>query len=122
QSVSNASKRASSLVIERPRKSSAKAASRSAHIRKSALRSFTSSLCSTTDTTRHSGFESLKVDLALGHHIRNFFGGLPKLLAQQLQNRDTTRSQLHHIVALQLATSSNRAEDVTHLRHRRTSN
>src|SRR5699024_824409 len=91
-------------------------------ILKSALRSFTSSLCRATDTTRHSGFESLKVDLALGHHLRNFFGGLSKFLTQQLQNRDATRGQLHHIVALQLATSSNRTEDVTHLRHRRASN
>src|SRR5699024_652457 len=112
QSVSNASKRASSLVIERPRKSSAKTASRRAHVSESALRSLASSLCSTTDTTRHSGFESLKVDLALGHHVRNFFGGLSKFLAQQLQNRDATRGQLHHIVALQLAAGSDRTEDV----------
>src|SRR5699024_7344825 len=95
QSISNASKRASRLVIERPRKSSAKTSSRSAHIRERALRSLASSLCRATDTTRHSGFESLKVDLALGHHIRNFFGGLAKFLTQQLQNRDTTRGQLH---------------------------
>src|SRR5699024_4883595 len=66
--------------------------------------------------------EIIVVDLALRDLLRDYRICLTQLLSQKLQNRDAARLQLHQVIALQLATSSNRAEDVTHLAHGRASN
>src|SRR5699024_2512216 len=120
--IGYASKSTRSLVRERACQSSSQATSSRAHILERADSGLTSRLSSATNASAHCRFESLEVDLALRDHLRDFGRCLTQLLSQKLQNRDAARLQLHQIVALQLATSSNRAEDIPHLRHRRASN